>query len=93
MDRRGGYAHQRLYTGDGRWRRHLMLTVRDGDAVLVRDGYHPVVAGHGYNVCYLNCLAGSARLLWSPRIPTKPGCALHGIKSTRGCRWYGQVTV
>lgn len=61
IDRPGGYAHQRLYTRDGQ--RDLTLTVHDGDAVLVRDGYHPVVAGHGYNVYYLNCLAGSARLL------------------------------
>ena len=25
------------------------------------EGYHPVVAAHGYNVYYLNALAGSAR--------------------------------
>jgi 5-deoxy-glucuronate isomerase len=56
-----GYAYQRLYTPDNG--RDLTLTVRDGDTVLVRDGYHPVVAGHGYNVYYLNCLAGSARTL------------------------------
>src|ERR1700730_1787907 len=37
------------------------LTVRDGDLVLVPEGYHPVVAAHGYNVYYLNVLAGSAR--------------------------------
>jgi 5-deoxy-glucuronate isomerase len=30
---------------------------------LVREGYHPVVAGHGYDIYYLNCLAGSARSL------------------------------
>lgn len=56
-----GYAYQRLYTRDGQ--RDLTLTVHDGDVVLVRNGYHPVVAGHGYNVYYLNCLAGSARLM------------------------------
>lgn len=38
-----------------------MVVARDGDAVLVRDGYHPVVAAHGYNVYYLNFLAGSTR--------------------------------
>jgi 5-deoxy-glucuronate isomerase len=35
--------------------------VHDGDAVLVRDGYHPVVAGPGYDVYYLNFLAGTSR--------------------------------
>jgi 5-deoxy-glucuronate isomerase len=39
------------------------VTVRDGDAVLVHDGYHPVVAGPGYNIYYLNFIAGSARSL------------------------------
>ena len=67
MDRPGGYAHQRLYTRNGQ--RDLTLTVHDGDAVLVRDGYHPVVAGHGYNIYYLNCLAGSARLLATTEDP------------------------
>jgi 5-deoxy-glucuronate isomerase len=67
MDRVGGYAHQRLYTGNGQ--RDLTLTVHDGDAVLVRDGYHPVVAGHGYNIYYLNCLAGSARQLATTEDP------------------------
>ncbi|MBV8892513.1 MAG: 5-deoxy-glucuronate isomerase [Acidobacteria bacterium] len=67
MDRAGAYAHQRLYTRDGE--RDVTLTVHDGDAVLVRDGYHPVVAGHGYNIYYLNCLAGSARLLANTEDP------------------------
>ena len=67
IDRLGGYAHQRLYTRNGQ--RDLTLTVHDGDAVLVRDGYHPVVAGHGYNIYYLNCLAGSARQLTNTEDP------------------------
>lgn len=67
IDRPGGYAHQRLYTRNGS--RDLTLTVHDGDAVLVRDGYHPVVAGHGYNIYYLNCLAGSARQLATAEDP------------------------
>jgi 5-deoxy-glucuronate isomerase len=65
MDRGGGYAHQRLYSKS----RDLTLTVHDGDAVLVRDGYHPVVAGHGYNIYYLNCLAGSAHALSNTEDP------------------------
>ena len=62
-----GYAYHRLYTTDGK--RDMTLTVTDGDAVLVRDGYHPVVAGHGYHVYYLNCLAGSARSLANTEDP------------------------
>jgi 5-deoxy-glucuronate isomerase len=61
MELPAAFAQQRLYTKDSR--RDITLTVHDGDVVLVRDGYHPVVAGHGYDVYYLNCLAGSARSL------------------------------
>jgi 5-deoxy-glucuronate isomerase len=63
MRQPAAYAHQRLYTKDGR--RDVTLTLHDGDLVMVRDGYHPVVAGHGYDVYYLNCLAGTARSLAS----------------------------
>jgi 5-deoxy-glucuronate isomerase len=61
FDREVGYAYQRLYHRDGG--SDITLSLTDGDVVLVRDGYHPVVAGHGYNVYYPNCLAGSARSL------------------------------
>jgi 5-deoxy-glucuronate isomerase len=61
MNREGAFAHQRLYSADGSSDR--MVTVRDGDAVLVHDGYHPVVAGPGYDVYYLNFIAGSSRSL------------------------------
>ncbi len=59
VDRPEGYAVQRVYTRDGR--RNETLTVRDNEAVLIPEGYHPVVAAHGYNVYYLNVLGGSAR--------------------------------
>jgi 5-deoxy-glucuronate isomerase len=59
IDRPEGYAVQKVYTQDRRI--DETLTVRDGDLVLVPEGYHPVVAAHGYNVYYLNLLAGSAR--------------------------------
>ncbi len=58
VDRPEGYAIQRVYTADGRLDETLI--VRDGELVLVPEGYHPVVAAHGYNVYYLNALAGSA---------------------------------
>jgi 5-deoxy-glucuronate isomerase len=67
MQRPAAYAHHRLYSSDRQ--RDITLTVRDGDVVLVRDGYHPVVAGHGYNIYYLNCLAGSARSLANTEDP------------------------
>ncbi|HXY04440.1 MAG TPA: 5-deoxy-glucuronate isomerase [Terriglobales bacterium] len=54
-----GFAFQHLYSRED----SRLLKVRDGDAVLVRSGYHPVVAGPGYDVYYLNFLAGSARAL------------------------------
>jgi 5-deoxy-glucuronate isomerase len=59
INRPEGYAIQRVYTSDRRL--DAALTVRDGELVLVPEGYHPVVAAHGYNVYYLNALAGSAR--------------------------------
>ena len=61
IERPDGFAVQRVYTADGRI--DETLTVRDGELVLVPEGYHPVVAAHGYNVYYLNALAGSARSL------------------------------
>ena len=61
IDKPEGFAVQKVYTGDGRI--DETLTVRDGELVLIPEGYHPVVAAHGYNVYYLNALAGSARSL------------------------------
>jgi len=56
-----GFAFQHLYSRDSATGQTIMA--RDGDAVLVRGGFHPVVAGPGYDVYYLNFLAGSARAL------------------------------
>jgi 5-deoxy-glucuronate isomerase len=56
-----GFALQHLYSG-----KHggdQTLKTKDGDTVLVHSGYHPVVAGPGYDVYYLNFLAGSSRAL------------------------------
>ncbi|MGH9397568.1 MAG: 5-deoxy-glucuronate isomerase [Terriglobia bacterium] len=52
-----GYAFQRLYNDAGT--HDEIVRAADGDLVVVRDGYHPVVAAYGYNVYYLNVLAGS----------------------------------
>ncbi|WP_200978386.1 5-deoxy-glucuronate isomerase [Echinicola sp. 20G] len=61
IDRPEGYAIQQVYTGD----RSLdeIAVARNNDVVLVPKGYHPVVAGHGYNVYYLNFLTGSDQSL------------------------------
>jgi len=61
IQRPEGFAIQKVYTKDRRI--DETMTVRDGELVLVPEGYHPVAAAHGYNVYYLNALAGSARSL------------------------------
>jgi len=58
---REGFALQRLYSPDKS--KDLTIRTQDGDAVLVRSGYHPVVAGPGYNTYYLNFLAGTSRTM------------------------------
>lgn len=59
VDKPEGFAIQKVYTDDRRL--DETLTVKDGELVLIPEGYHPVVAPPGYNVYYLNVLAGSAR--------------------------------
>ena len=55
-----GFAFQRVYTDD----RSLdeACAVEDHDVVMVPRGYHPVVAPHGYDLYYLNVMAGPNRL-------------------------------
>lgn len=54
-----GFAIQRVYTDD----RSLdeTLVVSNGQTVLVPKGYHPVSAPPGYDVYYLNVMAGPVR--------------------------------
>jgi 5-deoxy-glucuronate isomerase len=54
-----GFGFQRVYTDD----RSLDETVcvEDGDVVMVPRGYHPVGAAHGYDLYYLNVMAGPRR--------------------------------
>jgi len=61
IDRPEGYAYQRVYTDD----RHIdaLMMAQHHDAILVPEGYHPVVSAPGYNTYYLNWLAGSAQSL------------------------------
>jgi 5-deoxy-glucuronate isomerase len=59
LDPPQGFAFQRVYTDD----RTLDETccVQDGDVVMVPRGYHPVGAAHGYDLYYLNVMAGPDR--------------------------------
>lgn len=54
-----GFAFQRVYTDD----RSLdeTMAVEDGCCVMVPRGYHPVGAAHGYELYYLNVMAGPKR--------------------------------
>jgi len=54
-----GFGLQRVYTAD----RSLdeSVAVRDGDLVLVPRGYHTVSAAPGYELYYLNVMAGPVR--------------------------------
>ncbi|MFT3988348.1 5-deoxy-glucuronate isomerase [Aestuariivirga sp.] len=54
-----GFAFQRVYTDD----RSLdeAMAVEDGDVTLVPKGYHPCATTHGYDLYYLNVMAGPKR--------------------------------
>jgi 5-deoxy-glucuronate isomerase len=69
IDRPEGYAYQRVYS-DERSPLHragtpidVLVKVENNCAVLVPEGYHPVVSAPGYTTYYLNVLAGSAQSL------------------------------
>jgi len=70
IDRPGGFAYQRIYTTSDASPLHAagrgfdaLVRAEDNCAVLVPEGYHPVVSGPGYTTYYLNVLAGSAQSL------------------------------
>ena len=50
---------QRLYGGSVEG----LYAVRDGETMIVPDGYHPFVAAHGDDGYYLNALAGDVRTM------------------------------
>jgi 5-deoxy-glucuronate isomerase len=67
------FAVQRLYSP-----RHgldVTETVRDGDLMLVPHGYHTTAAAHGYDLYYLNALAGDRRSMAAADDP-----ALHWVR-------------
>ena len=54
-----GFAFQRVYTDDRSLDEAIVL--EDGDTTLVPKGYHPCAATHGYDLYYLNVMAGPKR--------------------------------
>jgi 5-deoxy-glucuronate isomerase len=69
------YGIQRLYKPKDR--QDQAITVHHGDVVLVRDGYHPFVAAHGYDAYYLNVLAGTRRSMAASDDPRYAGFRAH----------------
>jgi len=54
-----GFGIQRVYTEDGAL--DETMAVRDGDVVLVPKGHHPCAAVYGFDMYYLNVMAGPLR--------------------------------
>jgi len=69
IDKPDGYAYQRVYTDEtsplhkAGYPIDALVRAEDNCAVLVPEGYHPVVSAPGYTAYYLNVLAGSAQTL------------------------------
>ncbi len=59
LARGAGFAVQRVWTDDGTL--DETMAVGDRDVVLVPRGYHPVGAPHGFDLWYLNVMAGPRR--------------------------------
>ena len=87
---REGFGYQRVYgSGPGR-EIDITAEVRSGDAIVMPHGYHgPSMAAPGYDLYYLNVMAGPASGRGaSPTTRSTPGSAARGRarRSTRGCR-------
>ena len=59
LKRGSGFAVQRVYTEDGSLDETMAVNHRD--VVLVPKGFHPVGAPHGFDLYYLNIMAGPKR--------------------------------
>ncbi len=59
LDPATGFGFQRVFTEDGSL--DETMAVSDGDVVLVPKGHHPCGAPHGYEMYYLNVMAGPVR--------------------------------
>ncbi|MCY4117985.1 MAG: 5-deoxy-glucuronate isomerase [Caldilineaceae bacterium] len=75
IDRPKGFAYQRVYTDESSPMHaagnpiDVLVRVGHNEAVLVPEGYHPVVSMPGYTTYYLNVLAGSAQSLANQEDP------------------------
>jgi 5-deoxy-glucuronate isomerase len=57
----GGFAYQRAYGPEV----DILEEVRSGDTVLLPSGYHgPSMAAPGYDLYYLNVMAGAGERAW-----------------------------
>jgi 5-deoxy-glucuronate isomerase len=59
-----GFAFQRVFTdADANGKRTIdeVMVIENGDAVMVPQGYHPCATCHGYDLYYLNVMAGPKR--------------------------------
>jgi 5-deoxy-glucuronate isomerase len=69
IDRPEGFAYQRVYTNENSplqkagYPIDALIKAQNNCAVLIPEGYHPVVSAPGYTTYYLNVLAGSAQSL------------------------------
>jgi 5-deoxy-glucuronate isomerase len=54
-----GFAFQRVYTEDGSL--DQTMAVKNHDLTLVPRGHHPCAAPYGYDLYYLNVMAGPRR--------------------------------
>ncbi|NHF73449.1 5-deoxy-glucuronate isomerase [Paracoccus xiamenensis] len=59
LNPKDGWAVQRVYTDDGSM--DEVMAVRDGDVVCVPRGHHPCGAPYGFELYYLNVMAGPRR--------------------------------
>ncbi|MBB3315912.1 5-deoxy-glucuronate isomerase [Rhizobium sp. BK181] len=59
LNPREGFGIQRVYTDDGKL--DETMAVADGDVVLVPRGHHPCGAPYGFEMYYLNVMAGPVR--------------------------------
>ena len=59
LDKPGAWGVQRVFTEDGSL--DETMAVSDGDVVLVPRGHHPCAAPYGFEMYYLNVMAGPRR--------------------------------